>query len=394
MKQTIILFQFILFTCFVYGQDIRVGVYRANTIQQIEFAHNEGDYYIYGDTSNLGVITSNEFVSIVREGRKVRLSKGVVSIGVYDTVFLRPIAENSAIRLRPIRPKLREKRYRDHFIVFASTNGLSLVNDASFSNYLGGVIESEGGGGKHVEYYKAQAVISRTYALRHFNRHRKDGFNLCDQVHCQVYHNMLIYTPDIDVAVKATDGVYMVYTITNSLVESYFHANCGGETSSSDYVWREDIPYLQPFKDTFCIYTRQATWEKRVSKIEWRNFLINNYFYPIKDSLYKSLIYTFDQDTRKAFYITPALGIPLRDIRYHFKLRSTFFSCYPDGNDVVIKGRGFGHGVGLCQEGAMNMAKNGIPYRHILSYYYSGVIFKNHYEELFFNQSSDEDGSF
>ena len=55
----------------------------------------------------------------------------------------------------------------------------------------------------------------------------------------------------------------------------------------------------------------------------------------------------YEQLERKAFYIHPVFGIPLRDLREEFNLKSTFFSCYPEGNEVVIKGRGFGHGVGL-----------------------------------------------
>ena len=92
------------------------------------------------------------------------------------------------------------------------------------------------------------------------------------------------------------------------------------------------------------------------------------------------------QTERKAFYIDPVLGIPLRDLREEFNLKSTFFSCYPDGDDVLIKGRGFGHGVGLCQEGAMKMARLGFDYTQIARFYFPGVQLVNEDNERFFNQ--------
>ncbi|PKR79979.1 hypothetical protein CW751_12195 [Brumimicrobium salinarum] len=386
MNRYLLLFIFFALSLAVSGNDINIGVYRGHNIYHIDFSYNKGSYMIYGDSVSYGALLPNEYISVIKKGDKVELRKGVNHLGLFDQVRLIPTAKNHIIRLRPRSPIVRERKYNDAFSVFSGEKGLTIVNKVSYNNYLGGVVESEGGGGKHIEYYKAQAVISRTYALKYLNRHKAEGFNLCDQVHCQAYHNKLIYTDDIRKAVKATEGIYIEDTVKNQLVEGFFHANCGGQTSSSDYVWRENIPYLQPFKDTFCIYTRQAKWEKRIPKVAWRKFLINNYFYPIEDSAYRAVIYRFTQQDRKAFYLSPRLGIPLRDLRYHFKLKSTFFSCYPEGQYVVLKGRGFGHGVGLCQEGAMNMASKGLTYQQILSFYFEGIAFKHYFEKLFFNQ--------
>ena len=66
--------------------------------------------------------------------------------------------------------------------------------------------------------------------------------------------------------------------------------------------------------------------------------------------------------------------MPLTTIRSDLNLRSTFFSVFVNGDSVILKGRGYGHGVGLCQEGAMEMASKGFSYRDIISFYYSGVI--------------------
>lgn len=384
----VILF-FYSFAFFGSSQEIEIGVYRRYTIKKIDFSYHDGSYLIQGDTSYLGAILPNEFVTLrYTSDKKIELLHGVVSKGRFSQVKLIPIQHASYIRLHPKSPVVKERRYQDGFKITPSSNGLTLVNLVELDHYLSGVVESEGGGGKHLEYYKAQAILSRTYALKHLKRHRKDGFSLCDEVHCQAYHNGLRYTPKIQKAVEATHGIYIVDSISKVLVDGFFHANCGGQTSSADYIWKENIPYLQPFKDTFCIYTKQATWEKQIPKKEWRDFLVNNYFFPIEDSIYRSNMYTFEQIDRKVFYLSPHLGIPLRDIRFHFKLKSTYFSCYPEGEMVVFKGKGFGHGVGMCQEGAMSMADKGYDYQKILRHYFDGVEFINRQLELFFNQKT------
>jgi stage II sporulation protein D len=89
-----------------------------------------------------------------------------------------------------------------------------------------------------------------------------------------------------------------------------------------------------------------------------------------------------------AFYQSPALGIPLRDLRTEFNLKSTFFSTYPEGMEVMIRGRGFGHGVGLCQEGAMRMAKYGYNYHQIAVYYFPGIHLVKLDQESFFTQKT------
>lgn len=366
---------------------MRIGIYTAYNLSKIEFSYHNGSYLIHGDTTSFGAILPNEFVSInhSKDG-KVELRHGVKYLGKFKKVTLTPTGKSFALRLDPKSSNIHGRRYLDGFEIFANKKGLSIVNVIDMDNYLMGVVESEGGGGKHLEYYKAQAVISRTYALKHQHKHKKDGYQLCDQVHCQAYHNMMRFTPTIEAAVKATSGEFMVDTVSNNLVDGYFHANCGGQTSKADYVWNVDVPYLQPFKDTFCIHTVQATWTKRIPKTEWRNYLVNNFHYPIQDSLYREMIYTFEQDERKAFFLSPQLGIPLRDIRYQFKLRSTFFSCYPDGEDVVLEGKGYGHGIGMCQEGAMGMANQGLDYVQILSYYFDGIRIENKMRAIFYDQ--------
>lgn len=368
---------------------MQIGIFRDYRTQRILFAYNNGSYSIYGDSISFGSILPNEFVDVtLNSDKKINLKKGTIDLGNFDKIFITQNYPNTSITLTCKSPIVKERKYKDDFEVTPGVDGLMIVNLVDLNNYLSGVVESEGGPGKDLEYYKVQAVMSRTYALKYSNRHIKEGFDLCDRVHCQAYHHMLKYTPIIDSAVYQTNGIVMMDK-QDEMLDGYFHANCGGQTAEAEMIWNKSIPYLNSFKDTFCIYTKQAIWEKRISQYKWQKFLISQYNYPYTDSLYGSLIFTFNQPQRMAFFQNPTLGIPLRDIREEFGLKSTYFSCYPDGNDIVIRGKGFGHGVGLCQEGAMKMAKYGYKYQQIAQYYFPNIFLKNIYQESFFKQKID-----
>ena len=380
---------FLLLSGSLCAQQLRIGVLRDYTVKQIVFAYNDGSYNIYGDSIHLGTILSTEFVELNFLGpKKVQVKINAQIMDTASEVRLIGNKVNGSLIYSSKTNEFKERKYKDDAEITAGTSALTVVNLVDINNYLGGVVESEGGNGKNLEYYKVQALMSRTYVMKYLGKHEKEGFDLCDRTHCQAYHYQLRFSQQIDTAVRSTDGVVMVDEHSN-LIDSYFHANCGGQTSEPDYVWNSKISYLTSFKDTFCIYTKQATWEKRISQEIWRDYLVQTFDYPINDSLYGPMIFTFNQPDRYAFYIHPALGIPLRDVREKFGLKSTFFNCYPEGTDVVLRGRGYGHGVGLCQEGAMRMAKYGYKYQQIALYYFPGVRFANYKTDPFFRQKGD-----
>jgi len=380
----------VLFWLFILGsasassQQLRIGLFRDNNLQRITLSYNDGSYSIIADTTDFGSILPNEFieVSFIKKG-SVSLKKGTEELGQFTKVTVIQNQTGTSLILAPKSPNLKQRKYKDDFELTGGSKGITLVNLVDVDNYVSGVVESEGGSGRQLEYYKVQAVISRTYALKYLGKHKKEGFDLCDRTHCQAYYNMVRYSPEIDSAVIATHDVVME-SYDGKLIDAYFHANCGGQTCEPHLIWNEEIDYLSTFRDTFCIYTKQATWEKRISQKDWVDFLVLKYSYPIYDSLCASLVCTFDQPERTAFYLHPMFGIPLRDIRDHFDLKSTFFSCHPEGEDVVLQGRGFGHGVGLCQEGAMKMAKLGYTYDQIARYYFPKVLLVNYFDQRYF----------
>jgi stage II sporulation protein D len=373
---------------FLYAQQMRIGVLRDHSVKRITFSYNDGSYSVFGDTSYFGSILPNEFVDLSQgKSGKVNLKRGTTELGEFQHVYLIQNSINTSLTLTAKTPSLKARKYKDDFEITSTDKGLTIVNLVDMNNYLAGVVESEGGGGKHLEYYKVQAVMSRSYALKYRSKHRNEGFELCDRVHCQAYHNMMRFTPIIDSAVRQTSDLVLTAT-DGGVIDAYFHANCGGQTCEPQYVWNGKVDYLTTFKDTFCIYTKQANWETRVSQEKWKDFMVKKYNFPIQDSICAAMIYNFEQDERKAFYIHPVFGIPLRDLREEFNLKSTYFSCYPEGNDVVIKGKGFGHGVGLCQEGAMKMARTGLDFEQILKFYFPGSSIIHFGEKTFFQQPS------
>ena len=375
----------IYFCCFsdLNAQKMSVRLYARYDVSVFEFSYNDGGYTVYGDTILIGKIGLGDRIIIDSKSDSLVRIDINGDQGKYSEIRISQDSLGSSLQVKSISPSIKRHTFQDNFIINSNSGFLKIINDVEVSNYLAGVIESEGGGGRHLEYYKVQALISRTYVLKHMNRHMSEGYNVCDAVHCQAYHNMMRHTPSIIEAVRQTRGEVIVDHDDNML-SSYFHANCGGQTSDGSYVWRNSISYCLPFIDTFCLRSRQSTWTQTISKRTWENYLSQEFNFPLKDKNVKKEMYHFDQPYRKAFYVHPSLGVPLRDIRSKFNLKSTFFDVSQKNGNVILSGRGFGHGVGMCQEGAMHMAKRGYSYEQIAKFYFDDIRIMKYEDFLFY----------
>lgn len=381
-------FFILIFVAFnAFSQQLQIGILRSYPVSSFQISFAKGEYEIRNDSTLICEMHTEDKIIFKRSDSLIHISKNGTSLGSYRFVYVTEKKQNSSFAIQCLTPvNKKARKYMNNLIIQKEEKDeLKIINEVESSNYLAGVIESEGGGGKHIEYYKVQAILSRTYALDHLTKHQKDGFQLCDEVHCQAYLSMMRLTPTINDAVKATDGIVMIGS-NLKLADGFFFANCGGQTSEADFVWNISVPYCKSIRDTFCIHSKQATWEKRIPKADWEKYLLTEFGYPIGDSIYGPLMYHFNQVSRDAFFVSPHLGIPLRDLRVKFNLKSTWFSCHLSGNEIVLNGKGFGHGVGLCQEGAMRMAQLGYDYRQILKFYFTGIELINYYQLLFFNQ--------
>lgn len=373
MSRLITLIFFYLLSFKSEAQLIRIGLFSSQKISQVRFSPKVGSCFIFSDTNFVLKASNTDVIELKPEiGNKIEISINdkIYFIGKLISIVQEKNENNLDVKL--LKPTLKSRSYEGDFVIINQKGYLQVVNEIDLEQYLEGVVESEVGSGLKMEYYKVQSIISRTYAMKYKNKHESSGFNLCDATHCQAYLHRRINEPKIDSAIFKTRGIIMLDK-NGDLYSTFFHANCGGQTCEPDAVWNEKIEGFSSFKDTFCIHTNQAKWIKKIPLNDWNSFLHDKYNFPIADSSIIEHIFNYDQVDRKSFYLSPVFGIPLRDLRDAFKLKSTFFSSVKEGDFIVLYGKGFGHGVGLCQEGAMNMAKYGFDFKQILAFYYPGM---------------------
>jgi stage II sporulation protein D len=277
---------------------------------------------------------------------------------------------NCSFKIKPTEPALPQRNLENTISIISKNCFLYINNEVDLDNYVAGVVEAEVGSKQPFEYYKVQATICRTYVLAHLRKHEKDGFNMCDKEHCQVFKGKSLSNIEIINAVQETSNSVLVDENLNLTVAA-FHSNCGGQTVSSADVWNKAQSYLQPVRDTFCINARNAHWEKEVNKKIWIKYLRKKI--PQLDSTSLIRNYNFAQPQRIRDFIVRDIKIPLKEIRSDFNLKSTYFSVEDAGETLIFKGKGFGHGIGLCQEGAIRMAKTGYSYSDIIHYYFKNV---------------------
>jgi stage II sporulation protein D len=350
----------------VFSQDIAVGLMNRKTISTFLFSPTDSKYVLLtegGDT--IYVFKSDDAISISSVGERLLVKS---PYGLNDTISsLLLIGSGKAPNFRVrFNDEKRDYSYFDKLAISNSDGYLKVVNHVSIERYVARVVQSEVGYGAAEEYYKIQSIICRTYAVRNLERHVIDGYDLCDHEHCQVYSGLKLATNEVVKATSAASGLVMVDT-KNNLILSAFHANCGGQTSNSEDAWRESRSYLTSVEDTFCLKSRSAFWEKTIPVDEFITQL------GFKTNTAELESWSFNQPNRKKYFTLKTDSVETAQMRRLLQLRSTYFDLSVNEGNVEFVGRGYGHGVGVCQQGAMKMAESGYTYSQILGYYYKGV---------------------
>jgi stage II sporulation protein D len=301
--------------------------------------------------------------------------------GAYTELMLIPGNDSASF---VIKGKGRERMYSGALIFKPNGREIYLINRVELEQYVAGVVESEGGHVNHYEYFKAQAVLARTWVLRNMKKHLKEGYNVKDDVTSQAYYSKayLQHSQEIVRAVRETADTILVDEEGN-VVFGAFHANSGGETVNSEDVWQGSISYLRAAVDTFSLAGEKAYWEKRLNKDKFIGFFARKLRQDAGDSAFRAAVLAISQEQRMPFFEYQGKRIKMRWVRENFGLRSTFFTVVDDGETVLLKGRGFGHGIGMSQEGAMRMAELGFDYKQILAHYFKGVQFATIPEQAF-----------
>ncbi len=369
--QRTIAFLFFLIICIsAQGRSVWVSLYNAMQVRSVVVSAYNGSLTASQNGRDQFTITDGQAVYVILADNKVIVSDTEGVVGSYDNLIIRGADSMSLIRLKPATPSAESRNYEEIVRLYADTDRIRLVNQVDEERYIAGVVEAETGPGRTSEFYKAKAVICRTYLYRHINRHESEGFHLCDETHCQAYKGKCRYSDLILASVFATRGIILTDQKNSMPILAAYHSNCGGETESAKNAWQTDMPYLIPLTDPYCTSLLNARWTKTISLDEWIVYLVKNGFKPNPNVVTD---FSFQQLRRIPDYTVNDFSLPVKQIRNDWQLRSTFFSISVENDQVVFNGRGYGHGVGLCQEGAMEMGRKGYKYGEIISFYYKYV---------------------
>ena len=370
---------FIVFTSFTNVKPdalttVSVRILTTKVITTFAFSPTSGDYLVYGDGALIKDYDPTGIFQMSVDKDSILLKTFERTIGKFSSLKFYSKEKEGEFKIKSITPQSRVRTYDGNMEVALTPDKQQflIVNKVDLEKYIAGVVESEAGKHISLEYYKLQAILCRTYLLSHINRHEAEGFQVCDDVHCQAYLNKAS-DANITKAVLDTKGLVVVDNDLN-LITAAFHSNCGGVTCNSQDVWSISTTYLKSVKDTFCLHGFSAVWQRTIPLEDWKAYLQVKHKFAINDSSSIPSATAFYQANGRSNYFTDRnLKIPLKTIRSDFKLRSTYFSIEQIGDSIRFNGRGYGHGVGLCQEGAMRQAILGYSYKHILNFYYKDV---------------------
>ncbi|MFO7660520.1 MAG: SpoIID/LytB domain-containing protein [Candidatus Cloacimonadaceae bacterium] len=286
---------------------------------------------------------------------------------------------------------------------------LCLLNHIDIESYVAGVVPNEIGNLAPEEALKVQAVAARTHAVSLLlqNKHINDGYDLCSSTHCQVFKGNHLQNDEVRSAVLETTNSVLIYA--DRIADTVYHSSCGGKTETNQAAWNgKPISFLQgvacypeleslnlsleinavKWLETNTDNADMSSWEKRAES--WERIISRHSL--ASDNKVKNLhalkvlsrgnsgrimklklIGSNEVTIEGEYKIRQALGGLPSSFFYVSNGRKTSTATYSLPEKIIIKGKGFGHGVGLCQVGALRKARAGWLWLDILAYYYPGV---------------------
>jgi len=270
-------------------------------------------------------------------------------------------------------------------------DGRTIVRRVPLEEYVEAAILSEfapasGDPGVVERMLQVQAIVGRTYALAHLARHGQQGFDFCATTHCQLFQPARLQTsrwaPQAATAARRTARMVLWYG--PGPARAVFHADCGGHTSNAVDVWGGAArPYLVARADDGAAGEVHAKWTFEASRSAVQRALNTDPRTRVGARLDRIEILDRDGAGRAARVALGGAqarivrGEALREVLARAfgarAIKSTWFDVRPEPTGFVFEGRGFGHGVGLCQAGALARIRAGVKPTAILQRYFPGT---------------------
>lgn len=249
-------------------------------------------------------------------------------------------------------------------------------------DYVAHVLSVEASTEDQPESLKALAIAVRTYAMKNLGRHKDQGYDFCRTTHCQRFESTTPLPAAVN-AVQKTIGLLLLDD-RGLIADAYFGASCGGMTSNLETLWRSPAPkHLTGVRDDYCHAGANSHWSDVIPPERLANALRSDPRTDVGEKIRELTVTRRDQTGRAE--LVSISGDQKRVISgWEFKLivgralgwnvlKSSRFTISRSGSVFVFRGSGFGHGLGLCQEGAHEMAERGYSYRQILAKYFPGT---------------------
>jgi len=273
-----------------------------------------------------------------------------------------------------------KRRFRGDIDFIRNPEGtLLVVNRLDVEDYIRGVLYHEISHRWPMAAMKAQAVAARSYALYQKKANAHKRYDLTSDIYSQVYGGKTSEKYRTNLAVERTRGEVLMFR--GRLVPAYFHSTCGGHTENVTELWTHpDLPPLKGVPCRFCFHSPHYYWERKISLADIREKL-NTPSRPVKkiNDIYitgrnaSGRIRTLKIVQKNDAVITVS-GKDFRQAIGPNLIKSNNYRVHLAGDSAVFNGKGWGHGVGLCQWGAQKMAQQGYDYRAILEYYYPHAV--------------------
>ena len=275
-----------------------------------------------------------------------------------------------------------DKKYFGSVRINKNKNSLTVINLAPVEEYLRGVVPKEMSPSFHAEALKAQAVAARSFTLKNRNRHIAEGYDLCTTTHCQLFGGVDSAHNSTDEIIKATRGEVLMNS--GLIVDTNFHTDSGGMTESVENVWGGYASHLLAVEE---LEKNTYHWQKEFSVDDFSSRFGENFgkLKEIKLSPLEIGKSAADRTTSGRVKFAQIIGtkkilqLTGNELRSKFSLPSTLFDMKFSHGKIFFEGYGYGHGVGMSQNGANSYAKNGWTYDKILAHYYRNTTLKKLY---------------